>query len=215
MRDKHMDIFGFERLNSLAKILQENEFNVRVVKNAVEAKNEILKIVERGSKVGIGGSVTIRQVDVIDDLEKKLGCIVSHHWAVGLTLDEKMKIMKQNLSTDFYLTSANAITLKGEIVNEDMNGNRVGAMMFGPKHTILIVGKNKIVNDIADAILRIRNTAAVVNAKRLNLDLPCAKSGICVDCDSPKRICRITSIISKRPAAIEFDIILVDEDLGY
>ncbi|HBA56184.1 MAG TPA: lactate utilization protein C, partial [Syntrophorhabdus aromaticivorans] len=115
------------------------------------------------------------------------------HWKEGLAKEEMNAIRLQQLTCDLFLSSANAITEHGDIVNIDGFGNRVSAMIFGPKKVIIIAGYNKIVPDVPAALDRIKRVAAPMNAKRLNLSLPCAETGHCHDCTSEERICRVTS----------------------
>ena len=119
------------------------------------------------------------------------------------------------MTSDLFLSSANAITLNGEMVNIDGIGNRVNSTNFGPGKVILVVGYNKIVDDVQEAIQRIKNVAAPMNARRLNIDVPCAKVGKCVDCHSPNRICRVIVIHERKPSLTDILIILVGEELGF
>jgi hypothetical protein len=106
------------------------------------------------------------------------------------------------------------VTLDGKLVNIDGLGNRVGTMFFGVKKVVLLVGANKIVRDVEEALDRVQNTIAPYHAKCLGVNTPCASSEECSDCDSPQRICNITTIITKKPPSLEFAIVLVGEDLG-
>ncbi|HEY3424503.1 MAG TPA: LUD domain-containing protein, partial [Negativicutes bacterium] len=110
---------------------------------------------------------------------------------------------------------ANAITLTGEIVNRDAFGNRVAAMMFGPKKVIIIVGINKIVSDTEEAEKRIRMYAAPMNNKRYELPNPCVKLGECVDCKSSTRACNITTVLSRRPPLTDIHIVVLGENFGF
>ncbi|MBC7321319.1 lactate utilization protein [bacterium] len=179
-----------------------------------EAKNRLLEIIPQNAKVGIGGSVTIRELGIIEELENR-GNTVIHHWKTGLTPEEDFQIRSDELTADIFLSSTNALTVDGIIVNTDGVGNRVAGMIFGPKHVILVVGINKIVKDIDDAIWRIKNVATPMNAHRLSLNTPCAKLGYCMNCSSNVSICRVTSIIEYRPSRTEFTVVLVNEELGY
>jgi hypothetical protein len=116
---------------------------------------------------------------------------------------------------DLFLSSSNAVTLNGELVNIDGVGNRVNSTNFGPGKVILVVGYNKIVEDVQEAIQRIKNVAAPLNARRLNVDVPCAKVGKCVDCNSPNRICRAIVIHERKPSLTDILVILVGEELGF
>jgi len=119
------------------------------------------------------------------------------------------------LTCDLFISGANALTEQGMVVNIDSVGNRVNSLVFGPGRALIVAGYNKIVPDLEAALERIRTVAAPLNAKRLNLPLPCAASGICQDCSSEQRICRIISILQKRPAQSDVSVFLVDEKLGY
>lgn len=179
-----------------------------------EARDRLLEIIPKNAKVGIGGSVTIRELGIIEELENR-GNIVIHHWKTGLTPEESFQIIREELTTDVFLASTNALTIDGVIVNTDGVGNRVAGMSFGPKHVILVVGINKIVRDVDSAIWRIKNVATPMNARRLNLNTPCAKVGYCMSCSSNVSICRVTSIIEYKPSRTEFTVALVNEELGY
>ena len=122
------------------------------------------------------------------------------------------------IATDVYLSSVNGIAKTGEIVNIDGNGNRIASTVFGHKKLYLIVGKNKIADDLDGAIWRARNIASPLNAKRLNVKTPCAAhgGGKCFDCKSPERICKAMRITWERPNGIpDTEVVLIDEDLGY
>jgi hypothetical protein len=178
------------------------------------ACSEILKRIPSTKTVGFGGSMTVREIGLVSLLEKQ-GNILYDHWKQGLTQEESLRIRRSQQSSDVYITSANAITLSGEIVNIDGACNRISAMGFGPKEVIILAGRNKIVQDVSAGIARIKNEAAPLNARRLGLDLPCAKLGRCVECDSPQRICRGTLILERRPVLTNMLVIVVEEDLGY
>ena len=120
------------------------------------------------------------------------------------------------MTSDLFLSSANAITLNGELVNIDGIGEvRVNSTNFGPGKVILVVGYNKIVEDVQEAIKRIKNVAVPLNARRLNIDVPCAKAGKCVDCNSPNQISRVIVIHERKPSLTDILIILVGEELGF
>jgi len=123
---------------------------------------------------------------------------------------------KKALTADLFLTGTNAITKKGQLVNLDMIGNRVAPLAFGPRNVVLFIGKNKIVNDLDEAMNRIRTISAPLNAKRHeDLKTPCQKTSICCDCKSPQRICNTWTITEKSYPKNRVKIILIDEELGY
>ena len=126
-----------------------------------------------------------------------------------------MKIRKAHLTCDVFLTSANAVTLEGMLVATDGIGNRVGAMMFGPGKVIVVAGVNKIVNDLDSAFRRIKEIVTPQVVKDMGIDLPCATTGFCVDCNSPMRVCRATVILERKPFASDIHVLIVGEDLGF
>jgi hypothetical protein len=164
--------------------------------------------------IGLGGSLSVADLNVAMHFaayDKE----VLNHGAPGLTSEQKLDIMRRQLTCDLFLTGANAVTLDGRIVNIDGNGNRVASMMFGPKKVIIVVGRNKLVDgDLCAAIHRIKDKAAPPNAMRLDKQTPCALTGICADCASPDRICRITTILDRRPTLTDTHVLVVNEDMG-
>lgn len=193
----------------LEKTLIKNGFKFKVFNNRLEAKKELLSKIEKDNSIGIGGSITVEEVDIYDDL-KENGNKVYWHWRQDVP-DATLKA----IDADIYITSTNALTMDGKLVNMDGNGNRVASMIYGHKDVYIILGKNKICKDYDEAMERIRNVAAPMNAKRLKLDTPCVHTGKCSDCDSPQRICKAEVILHKNPNSTNISIYLIDEELGY
>jgi len=131
------------------------------------------------------------------------------------TQEEKQEIALKAFTSDYFLGSVNAMSEDGVFINIDGNANRVAAYAYGPKHVLLIVGMNKVVKTEADAMSRARNEAAPINAQRFGIDTPCSKNGTCFDCKSPQCIC--CQILTTRFSRVKgrFQIILVDENLGF
>ena len=166
-----------------------------------------------GKTVGLGGSVTIHQMN--------LYTILSEHNTVYWH-DEKpsdMSVMETRTAAsraEIYISSVNGISECGEIVNIDNTGNRVSAISYGPEKVFLVVGVNKVTQSLEDAVFRARNIAAPLNAQRLKRKTPCAVKGDkCYDCKSPERICRNLSILWDKPSGAEYEVILINEELGY
>lgn len=214
----------FERtLNSLKR----NGFKTIYAPTREEAVARVLELIPKDAMVGVGGSMTIRELGLVDMLVQRGNKVVQLFSAgMGASLksspnmlvqsDEEIReVIRQELNSDVFLSSSNAITEKGQLVNVDMAGNRVVAMIFGPKRVIVVVGRNKIVNSLDEAMERLRNIASPMNAKRLNRKTPCAVSGVCTDCESPDRLCRVTTIMNMIPARSDITVVLVNEDLGY
>ena len=133
----------------------------------------------------------------------------------GLSSEDIDKIYRESFFADAYFSSSNAITEDGELYNVDGNGNRVAALLFGPKKVIIVAGVNKIVKNIDEAIKRNREVAAPANAKRLNKKTPCTKVGFCMDCKSPEKICREYTIIRSQKDNDRIHVIFINENIGY
>ena len=202
------------RLKKAEEKLKAHDFEAIHVKTKGDAAQEIWKYILPGMRVGVGGSVTIRELGILEQLEAR-GHTLYDHWKPGLSKEKVFEIRKSQMTSDLFLSSVNAITLNGELINIDFAGNRTNATTYGPGKVILVVGYNKIVEDVQEAIKRIKNVAAPINARRLSIDVPCAKVGKCVDCNSPNRICRVVMIHERRPFLTDMLIILVGEELGY
>lgn len=178
-----------------------------------EAVNKVIELIEDGSTVSWGGSSTLKEIEVFEEL-KKGNCNLLDRSTAG-TYEEVQSIYHKALNSDYYLMGSNAITLDGKLVNVDANGNRIAALIYGPKNVIVVAGINKIVPDEESAIKRVRNMAAPPNTVRLKLDTPCVKTGKCHDCLTDDCICCHTLItrMSRQPNRIK--VILVGEELGY
>lgn len=213
-----MELRGWHNEKVISKTvrsLEDNFFTAKAFKSRDELVEHVLENIQKDMKVGLGGSVTVRSLGLLEKIKEKGAILLLDHWREGLTPEEVAAIRIQQLTSDLFLTSANAITENGEIVNIDGIGNRINAMTYGPKKVFIIAGINKIVPDINYAIERIKRIAAPMNAKRLNLPLPCAETGYCHDCKSEKRICRILSVMMKKPGQTDISVFIVNEELGY
>lgn len=195
--------------NQLEKTLVKNGFIVKVFDEAIKAKEELLNEINVDDSVGIGGSITIEELGVYEELRER-GNSVFWHWKK----DVEDAINKAK-NADVYLTSTNALTMDGRFVNRDGNGNRVASMFYGHKDIFILVGKNKICKNYEEAKERIDTIAAPKNVERLNLNTPCRHTGKCTDCDSPDRICKVETIIHKCPGKTKIHVYLIDEELGY
>lgn len=197
-----------ENLGYINERLNRRGFKSCVVPDVSSALGESLKIIGSGS-VGIGGSLTVQELELYENL-KKQGNTVHWHWKDGASAK------REAAAADFYVCSANAITREGVIALTDGSGNRISALSFGPRNAILIIGKNKIVADEREAVMRIRSAeCAGANAKRLGLHTPCAEFGQCDDCASPERICSVTAFFERPSKGLENTyVILADCNLG-
>jgi hypothetical protein len=208
--------YAEDRGKRAVEALKKRGFKAFYVENQVQAKEMTLKEIPPGAVVGVGGSGTIRGLKVIEELRAK-GHKVLDHWEIPYSnVEESFQIRRAQQTSDVFLTSSNAITLEGQLVNIDGSGNRVNAMTFGPRKAIVVAGVNKIVPDLESAIRRIKEIAVPMNCRRLNFSPPCVAAGKCVDCRIPQRACRITSIIEwKPPFFSDYLVILIGENLGF
>lgn len=201
-----------KNMNKVIESLENNGFSVRIFNNSIDAKKSLLEDISQDKSIGIGGSMTIFDMNLYEELLKR-GNKVYWHWKVSKEKADEERTLAGN--ADIYLTSTNAITMDGKLINIDGTGNRVSSMFFGHEKVYIIAGKNKICKDYDDAMKRIKNTACPKNAKRLGVSTPCSITGKCNDCDSPDRICNVEVIIHKKPNPIDIYIYLINEDLGY
>ncbi|HOV80975.1 MAG TPA: lactate utilization protein [Bacillota bacterium] len=172
----------------------------------------------RGEYCGYGknqGSITLRQLGLVEALEKR-GHVLYNNWHGGKTAEERKKTLKSQMGSDVFLTSTNAVTVDGKLVNTDFTGNRVASMVFGPEKIVVVAGANKIVADLQAAFNRIKNEAAPKNCIRLGFSTPCAGNTLCANCSGPHRLCRVTAIIEVSPKGIpDYTVIIVSKNLGY
>jgi len=190
-------------VRTVEKALKANNFTVRYVDKAADAVPLILDLIPTDASLEMAGSMSVVQMGLQDTLRKR-----------GNPGFEFPKPGDPPTRKDVLLVSTNAVTLDGKLVNLDGMGNRVASMVYGVKKVILLVGRNKIVRDLDEAMERIKKVIAPYHAKNLGLKTPCAFTGECSDCDSPQRICNVTTILWKKPPLMAFTILLVDEDLG-
>lgn len=206
----HNDTFG----DKVVKALEKNNFQAHYFADRIAATEKILSLIPAGQTVGVGGSWTLKELNIPDKLLQK-GHEVFDHNKPGLSMEESMLLRRKELSCDVFISGTNAVTLDGQLVNTDGSGNRVAAMSFGPKKVIVVVGVNKIVADLDAAMNRIEMFAAPINNKRLEKPNPCTVTGVCMDCQGPARICNITTILHKKPPTMEFHVVIIGEDLGF
>lgn len=187
-------------------------FPVHHAKTLADAKAIVMNLIGEADSVGFGGSVTVREMGIYEDLQA-MGRHPHWHWKND---EPKPDVFALAAASDVYLTSSNAITADGCLVNIDGTGNRVGAMIAGPKEVIVIAGANKLVDgNIAQAIARIKTVACPLNARRLGLDTPCAREDKCDAANCTRSMCNVTSIIERPVGGHKITIVLVDEEAGY
>lgn len=206
------------RLDELKEQLEENNFEVFTVATAKEAGALVMNrlLPESGARtVSYGGSMTMKAAGLHDALLEKTNIEVLRPDEPGLSLDEKLERRRQGLLVDMYISGTNAVTEGGHLVNLDMIGNRVGAITFGPRQVVILVGRNKIVPDLEAAMYRIKEYASPVNAMRLDCKTPCVKTSHCENCKSPGRICNSWVITEKSFPKGRIKVVLINEALGF
>lgn len=200
------------------KALRARRFDARLAPNRESAKKIILELVPPDASIGIGDSTTLRQIQVLPELETRGHEIVNPFESSVLPEEGNVHslelLLRQSLGKDVYLTGANAVTKDGKLVSVDGAGNRVAGMIFGAPKVIIALGQNKIVEDIEDAFLRIRKLIAPSHAKHRGFPVPCVRKGECVDCLHKNRICNVWGIMEGKPMMQDVSIVLVGEDLG-
>lgn len=225
MEDKHLEFKKGEKeyyqyiLELVKKSLRKNGIKAKIFQTSKEAVDYFMGKLKDGNSVGTGGSRTLLQMGLIDELVKAKNINFLNRWREDITPAEELKTRYENLSADVFISGCNAITQDGKLVNIDGMGNRVSAMIFGPKKVYFFVGRNKIVKDVEAGIARVRNVAAPKNAFRYNLNLPCT-TGERV-CDEKNcygaRICNFVVIIERgfAPWPSRLNVMLINEDLGF
>ena len=202
------------KLEHLRINLENNNMLCDICENADEAKALIKSLIEDKSSVSVGGSQTLFETGIIDML-REMDINFMDRYQDGLTREDQMQIYRDTFNCDYYLASSNAISMQGDLYNIDGNGNRVAAMIFGPKKVILVVGLNKICADMADAEKHLREVACPANNIRLHKDNPCTKIGRCVECKTDTRICSSFVRLSKQCQKDRIHIIVIKDYFGY
>jgi hypothetical protein len=180
-----------------------------------QAKSEVIKMIPEGTTVYRCGSTSLVEIGLWEAVKTIPGVKLIDPYRPELSPEEGLDQRRQGLSADIMISSTNAITLDGILVNLDGMGNRVAAMAFGPKKVILMVGMNKVAPDLDAALKRVKHHAAPLNNIRYGLPNPCVKTGLCSDCRTPSRICNIWSIIEGHMVKDRIHVKLVGEPMGY
>ena len=213
-----IDSYWALRIADAAAALEANNFEVFTVDTAEQARTTVLETVlpeTKAQSVSWGGSMTFTGTGLYETLKDRTDLTILDTYDKSLSPEEGYERRRQALLVDLFFTGTNAITLDGKLVNLDMIGNRVGGITFGPKHVVIVAGRNKIVTDMDEAMFRIKNYVAPVNAMRLDKKTPCMKTSYCQECKSPDRICNTWTISEKSFPKKRIKVILVNEDLGF
>ena len=198
--------------SKVKEALEARQFTVSTFPTAADAAKYLNEQID-GVTVSFGGSVTLREMGVLDTLAKHNE--MSDFWNVPEGADARENCIA-SMTSDIYLTSVNGLAETGEIINIDGTGNRVSGELFGHKKVYFVVGRNKLAPTYDEALWRARNIASPKNAQRLGVKTPCAiKADRCYNCKSPERICRGLVVLWERMKSCEMEVVLIDEELGY
>lgn len=211
-----------KRIEKTMEALKANNMEVYYAASREDIPEIVKGILEKGETISCGGSVTLAECGVMELMRNGEYNFLDRA-AEGLTREDIQDIYRKTFSADAFLTSANAVTEKGELINVDGNGNRVTAVSFGPKKVICIVGANKIVADVQEGFRRVKQIAAPKNAVRLNTSTPCRTLGHCIypdgdiatGCKSPDRLCAHYVVNAFQRTAGRIKVIICPEELGY
>ncbi len=204
--------------------LRKNNIPAYYLPDRSQALNQILSMIPSGATVGAGDSLTLTQIGIIEELEKRGSNQLFNPFRkegkahFPATRRELVETARKALAADFFLTGLNAITMDGKIINTDRMGNRITGLIFGPKKVIAVTGINKIVANLEEALERIKKIAAPANAYRHKIEHnmespPCAITGICIDCRHPGRLCCFTVIVEFQSQP-RIEVVLIGENLG-
>jgi L-lactate utilization protein LutC len=216
--EKPIENYWKGRLVGVKQALERNNFEAFLADNAAKAKEVVQKEIlpKTGAQsVSWGGSLTFTSSGLYDAIKNHPDLEVLDVFDKQRSDEEKSELRRQALLVDLFITGTNAVTETGKLVNLDMYGNRIAAITFGPKNVVILVGRNKIVPDVEEAMFRIKNYAAPINAMRLDKKTPCVKTSYCEDCKSADRICNTWTITEKSFPKGRVKIVLINEDVGF
>ncbi len=196
--------------NEVIKGLESRNMTGYYAADNEEALKKALEIIDEGASVTMGGAMSAHEIGLVEKLKNG-----NYDFIDRDAYEDKREAMLKAYDADFFISSANAITNDGIMVNIDGNSNRVSAIAQGPKKVLFIIGMNKVCDDLDGAMKRARNVAAPINAQRFGLNTPCAKTGACFDCKSPDTICCQFLITRFSRHKDRIHVILVNSDLGF
>ncbi len=215
-----------EKINKIITALGKNNMQGIYVPCINSIPEAVENLLFENAVITAGGSVSLKQSGVWELINKPCYRFLDRS-REGITLEEKQNVFKSCIGADFYFCSTNALTENGELINVDGFCNRIASIAFGPEKVIMIVGVNKIVKNVADGILRVKQIAAPKNCVRLGIDSPCSKLGHCValennpapdvtdGCNHPRRICANYLISGRQQVKDRITVIICGEELGY
>ena len=217
LMDKPLEHYWTKRLADLQQTLEANHFDVYTAADSAAAQRIVLDEIlpKCGARsVGWGGSMTVAGTGLFQAVKARTDIEMVDTLDKQVSREEFVERRRKSLLVDLFITGTNAVTEDGQLVNLDMLGNRVAALTFGPRHVVVIVGRNKIVPSLDEAMFRVKNIAAPANAMRLDKKTPCVKTSYCDECKSPDRICNTWTITEKSYPKGRVKVVLVNQDLG-
>lgn len=203
-----------ERVKKAISNLQKNNMAGFYVESRQELLSLLSTLLVEGEKIGCGDSVTLEETGVFEYLRNGSYTFYDKH-RQSLTSEEKRKLYLNNFDADTFVTGTNAVTMDGKLFNIDGNGSRVAPMIYEPRQVIVVVGMNKLVDTVEDAVRRTRQVAAPLDAKRLKKNTPCIKLGRCIDCKHEQRICNDFVLIARQFSKDRIKVIFINGDYGY
>jgi L-lactate utilization protein LutB len=215
--DKPLDNYWTIRLAELKNALEANNFEVHLAADSAAAHSIVMDEIlpKTGARsVGFGGSLTAVGTGLFQTFKSRTDIALIDTLDKQVPFEELMERRRKSLLVDLFITGSNAVTEDGQLVNLDMLGNRVAALTFGPKHVVVLVGRNKIVPSLDDAMFRVKNIAAPANAMRLDKKTPCVKTSYCEECKSPDRICNSWAITEKSFPKGRVKVVLINQEVG-
>jgi L-lactate utilization protein LutB len=216
--DKPKDNYWIKRLADLKTALESNNFEVFLADDKDGAYNVVLdEIIPplKAKTISWGGSMTFMDTGLYEQLKENSDFEVLDSFDKNMSPEAMLERRRQSLLVDLFITGTNAVTETGQLVNLDMIGNRIGALTFGPKWVIILVGRNKITADLDEAMFRVKNYVAPINSMRLDKKTPCVKTSYCEECKSPDRICNTWTITEKAFPKGRVKVVLINEDMGF
>ncbi len=204
---------NIQSIRELKENFKLRDITVEYFETLEEVKSYILDTLPSKCTVGIGHSITLQKINLTSALAQRGNIVYDKELAKDR--DECRVLKKNALIADWYITGSNAVSIDGRIVNVDHSGNRVAAISYGPDKVIIVVGKNKIVATLDEAIKRVKNISCPLNAKRAGFNPPCVALNGCVDCVSKERVCNSLSIIEGQPDSNRMTLCIVNEECGF
>lgn len=202
-----------KRAQILIRNLENRHFEAYYCASREEALSKALELIPKGVSVGWGGALSAQQIGLLEALRTGEYNVIDRDKAT--TPDEREQAQKKCLLADVFITGTNALSIDGQMVNIDGNGNRVAAIVYGPETVLVIAGMNKVTDSLESAVIRARTVAAPMNKQRFSLQTPCEVTGTCADCKSDGCICNQVLITRNCRPAGRIKLILVGEDLGF